>query len=318
MYATDAISIVTRVTIANTTHGMSLRPHSHIRDQSRLDHVLTVSLSALVLNRHTSSIEMYPNLRSTKSKNGKRKVGSDEDFEIDYSAGLVKALLENYKSVKHSAKPADSDSDEESDDDLDEADKNDSVIVEAQYKLQVSRTVMAESVKKYREAAKMNKEAAFNDMVAELANFTALENELQLIKDVKNLVSDAYKTTFVNPDDTNRTLRVQTKGYEDMNFVTPLDQNVRSYQFKVYRDGSDAKNIIIEFFAEPKGKPAVRQLWTVTDTIYSQEELREVIMNFVKNSGAVQSIKAMKEKSVSDQLKKDIEDVHAFANPPTN
>lgn len=233
-----------------------------------------------VQNRRTLRSESAE--KSDESRRGLKPLdNNDGDLEMDYDSEVARLLYLNYRSVSEFSKD-DSYSEEEGE--LGEAQGNMKASVEA---YQTNPT-----------------DETFERMMEHVAAYTSLENDSVVERNIDEMVEEAYKFTFENPEAVSKLTGTETI----MPWVGIPEQALRDFSLVLIREGG---SVYLKLSARnlTRSTSVTDKTWTVSGTNESREQMKNTIMATLEDSGAVRTEDQMKTTEVAKAFRKKISEM---------
>ena len=240
----------------------------------------------------TESVQNRRTLRSDSTKRSEESrlglkplVNNGGDITVDYDPEVARLLYLNYRIVVGV-------SNDDSDSEEDEAEEGE---------LGKAQVEMKASVEAYQ---KNPTDETFESMMEDLAAYTSLENESVVERNIGEMVEEAYKFTFENPEDVSKLTGTETI----MPWVGIPEPALRDFSLVLIREGG---NVHLKLSARDL-KLSTRvtdETWTVSGTDESPEQMTKAIMETLEASGAVRTKDQMKTPEIAEALRKNISEM---------
>ena len=234
----------------------------------------------------TESVQNRRTLRSDSTKKSEESrrgleslVNNGGDITVDYDSEVARLLYLNYSIVG-------SDEDEAEEGELGRAQLEMKASVEAYQKNPTDET--------------------FKRMMEHVAAYTSLENESVVERNIGEMVEEAYKFTFENPEDVKSYQWPQPKGTETIrSWVGIPEPALRDFSLVLIREGG---SVHLKLSARNLTR-VTDKTWTVSGTDKPAEQMKNAIMATLKASGAVRTEDQMKTTEVAKALRKKISEM---------
>lgn len=232
----------------------------------------------------TESVQNRRTLRSDSTKRSEESrlglkplVNNGGDITVDYDSEVARLLYLNYRIVG-------SDEDEAEEGELGKAQLEMKASVEAYQKNPTDET--------------------FESMMEHVAAYTSLENESVVERNIDEMVEEAYKFTFENPEDVSKLTGTETI----RPWVGILEPALRDFSLVLIREGG---NVYLKLSARnlTRSTRVTDETWPVSGTNESREQMKNAIMATLKASGAVRTEDQMKTTEVAKALRKKISEM---------